>query len=135
VTHFGRAISEAEGLADVNVLLYGGVEKLSVDVELTHFKVTGGGDGKKVAEAGHADDGEKYFRVVESSSLAATLGDEPGFEAGDIVESVLLDLVDPHNVDYNASGGKVDEFPSAVVHERGVLMLHGCLPIWGLGGG
>jgi hypothetical protein len=51
-------------------------------------------------------------------------------------ESVRLDLVvDPHDDDDHASGGKVDEFPSAVVHEREVLMLHGGLPIRGLGAG
>jgi hypothetical protein len=35
VTHYGRAIAEAEGLADVHVLLDGAVEERSVDVELT----------------------------------------------------------------------------------------------------
>jgi hypothetical protein len=44
VTHFGRAIREADGLADVHVLLDGGVEEHSVDVELTQFKVAGGRD-------------------------------------------------------------------------------------------
>jgi hypothetical protein len=46
MTYFGRAISEAEGLADVHVLLNMGVEKFSVDVKLTQFKVAGGCDGK-----------------------------------------------------------------------------------------
>jgi hypothetical protein len=32
MTHFGRAITEAHGLADVHVLLNRGVEKRSVDV-------------------------------------------------------------------------------------------------------
>jgi hypothetical protein len=35
VRYFGRAIKEAEGLADVHVLFDGGVEERSVDVELT----------------------------------------------------------------------------------------------------
>jgi hypothetical protein len=51
VTHFGRVIREAEGMADVHVLLDGGLEESSVDVQLTQFKVVGGRDG-------HADDGE-----------------------------------------------------------------------------
>jgi hypothetical protein len=45
VTHFGRAIREAEGLADVHVLLDWGVEKRIVDVESTQFNVTSGRDG------------------------------------------------------------------------------------------
>jgi hypothetical protein len=46
MTHFKRAINEAEGLADVHVLLHGGVEERSVYVKLTQFKVAGGRDGK-----------------------------------------------------------------------------------------
>jgi hypothetical protein len=47
MTHFGRAISEAKGLADVHVLLDWGAEERSVDVKLTHLKVAGGRDGKE----------------------------------------------------------------------------------------
>jgi hypothetical protein len=47
ITHFRRAISEAEGLAHVHVLLDGGVEERSVDVKLAQFKVAGGRDGKE----------------------------------------------------------------------------------------
>jgi ABC-type protease/lipase transport system fused ATPase/permease subunit len=46
MTHFERAIIEAEGLANVHVLLHLGVEGRSVDVQLAHFKVAGGRDGK-----------------------------------------------------------------------------------------
>jgi hypothetical protein len=56
VTHFERAIREANRMADLHVLLDGGVEKRSVDVELTMFKVAGGRDGEEEAEAGHADE-------------------------------------------------------------------------------
>jgi hypothetical protein len=46
MTHFRRAISEAEGLADVHVLPDWGVEERSVDVKLTlQFKFAGGRDG------------------------------------------------------------------------------------------
>jgi hypothetical protein len=65
--------------------------------------------------------------------LAAAFGDEHGFEAGDIAEGVGFDLVNPHVVDDQSSWGKVDEFPSAVGHEIGVLLLHGGLLISGLG--
>jgi hypothetical protein len=56
VTHFGRAMREAERLADVHVYLDGGVDELSVDVELTQFKVAGGRYGEEEAKACHADD-------------------------------------------------------------------------------
>jgi hypothetical protein len=51
MTHFGRAIIEAEGLADVHVLLNRGVEGRSVDVKLTQLKVAGGRDGEEEAQA------------------------------------------------------------------------------------
>jgi hypothetical protein len=35
MTHLGRAITEAEGVADVHVLLNRSVEECSVDVKLT----------------------------------------------------------------------------------------------------
>jgi hypothetical protein len=89
VTHFGRAIKEAEGLADVHVLFDGGVEGRSVDVELTQFKVAGGRDGEEEAKADHADVKGERFRIVEASTLAATFGDEPCFEAGDIAQGFL----------------------------------------------
>jgi hypothetical protein len=133
VTHFRHAIRETERLADVHVLLDGGVEESNVDVELTQFKDAGGRDGEEEAKAGHADDGGERFRIVEAIALVATVGDEPCFEARDIAHGVGFDLVGPHVVYNHAVGGKVDEFPSAVVHERGVLMLHGGLPIWGMG--
>jgi hypothetical protein len=38
VTHFGCAIAEAEGLADVHVFLNGCVEKRSVDVKLAKLR-------------------------------------------------------------------------------------------------
>jgi hypothetical protein len=47
VTHFGRAIGEAKGLADVHVLLDRGVEERSVDVKLPQIKVAGGREGKE----------------------------------------------------------------------------------------
>jgi hypothetical protein len=37
MTHLGRAITEAEGLVDVHVLLNRGVEKCIVDVKLTQL--------------------------------------------------------------------------------------------------
>jgi hypothetical protein len=40
MTHFRRAIREAEGLADVHVLLDGSVEERSVDVKLNVHIVT-----------------------------------------------------------------------------------------------
>jgi hypothetical protein len=55
VTHFGRAIVEAEGLADVYVFPDENVEKRSVDVKLAKFKVASGGDGQEETQAGHAD--------------------------------------------------------------------------------
>jgi hypothetical protein len=55
MTHLGRAIGEAEWLADVHVLLDLGVEERSVDAKVTQFKVAGGRDGKEEAKAGHAD--------------------------------------------------------------------------------
>jgi hypothetical protein len=58
VAHFGRAIKETEGLADVHVFLNGGVEERNVDVELTQLKVAGGRDGEEETKAGHADDME-----------------------------------------------------------------------------
>jgi hypothetical protein len=96
---------------------------------LTHFKVAGGRDGEEETKAVHADDRGERFRIVGASTLAATFGDEPCFEAEDIAHGVRLDFVDQHDVDDHLSGGKVDEFPSAVVHEEGVLLLHAGLPI------
>jgi hypothetical protein len=81
MTHFGRAIGEVEGLADLHVLLDRGVEERSIDVKLTLFKVAGGRDGEEEAKVGHADDRGERFRIVESNALAATFGDEPYFEA------------------------------------------------------
>jgi hypothetical protein len=69
VTQFRRAISEAEGLADVYVLLDWGVEECSVDVKQTKFKVAGGRDGKEESKIGHADDMRERCRVVEASAL------------------------------------------------------------------
>jgi hypothetical protein len=92
MTHFGRAISEAEGLADVHVLLNGGVEERSVYVKLTQLKVAGGRDGKEEAKPSHADDRGERLRVVEASALATPFGDEPRLEEGDIANGVGLDL-------------------------------------------
>jgi hypothetical protein len=92
MTHFARATSEAEGLADVYVLLDWGVEERSVVVELTQFKVAGGRDGKEEAKDGHVDDMGERFRVVEAGALVAPFGNEPGFEAGDIANGIKLDL-------------------------------------------
>jgi hypothetical protein len=134
MTHVRRAISEAEGLADVHVLFNWGVEERSFVDKLVQFKVAGGRDGKVEAKAGYADDKGERFRVVEASALVAPLGDEPRFEAGDIANGVGLDLVDPHIVnDHYAVRGKVDEFTRAVVYEGGVLLLHSVLPLGGLG--
>jgi hypothetical protein len=88
MTHFGRVISEAEGLADVHVLLDWGVEGRSVDVKLTQFKVVGDRDGKQEAKAGHTDDMGERFRIVEAIALAAPFGNESCFEAGDIANGV-----------------------------------------------
>jgi hypothetical protein len=119
VTHSGRAISEAEGLADVYVLLNRGVEKRSVDVKLTQFNVAGGCDGKEEAKVGHADDKGERLCIVKASTLAAPFGNEPCFEAIDISGGVRLDLVDSHDViNDHVAMGKVDEFPHAVVHEE-----------------
>jgi hypothetical protein len=109
VTHFGRAIIETEGLADLYVLYDAGVEERSADVELTQFKVVGGRDGEEETKAGHADDMGERFRIVEANTLAATFGDEPCFEAGGITHGVIFDLVDLHVVDDHSSGGNVDE--------------------------
>jgi hypothetical protein len=56
VTHFRRAIREAERLANVHVLFDGSVNESNVDVELTQFKVAGGRDGEGEAIASHTDD-------------------------------------------------------------------------------
>jgi hypothetical protein len=64
VTHLGRAIAKAEGLADVHVLLNRGVEKRSVDVKLAKLKVAGGCDGKEESQASHADDMGERLRIV-----------------------------------------------------------------------
>jgi hypothetical protein len=122
MTHFGRAITEAEGLADVHVLLNRGVEKRSVDIKLTQLKVAGGCDGQEEAQTGRADDKGERLRVVESNALAAPFGDESCFEAGDIAGGVGLDFVDPHVVNDHAARGKVDEFPSVVVDEGGIFI-------------
>jgi hypothetical protein len=65
--------------------------------------------------------------------LAAPIGDDPCFEAGDIAGSVALDFVDLHVVNDHATRGKVNEFPCAVVYEGGILMLHRGLPLRGMG--
>jgi hypothetical protein len=106
VTHFGRDIREAEGLADIHVLLDGGVEERSVDVDLTQIKVAGGRDGEEETKASHADDRGERFRIVEANMLAAPFGDKSCFEAGDIAQGVRLDLVDPHVVDVHSAGGR-----------------------------
>jgi hypothetical protein len=120
VAHFGRAILESEGLADIHVFLNRGVEKRSVDVKLAKLKVAGGVDGQKEAQAGHADDaarGER-LRVVKANALAAPFGDEPCFAAGDVAGGVRLDFdEDPHVANDHATRGKVNEFPCAVVYE------------------
>jgi hypothetical protein len=133
MTHLGRAISEAEGLAGVHVLLDWGGEERIVDVKLTQFKVAGGRDGKEEAKAGHAGDKRERFRIVEANTLAAPFGYEPGFKAGDIANGVGFDFADPHDVNDHAVGRKVDEFPSGVVYEGGVLLLHSGLPLEGMG--
>jgi hypothetical protein len=92
MTDFGRAIREAEGLADVRVLIKRGLEKRSVDVKLTQFKVAGGCDGKEEAKAGHADDRGERRRIVEANTLAVPFCDEPCFEVGDISGGVGLDF-------------------------------------------
>jgi hypothetical protein len=69
MTHFRRAISEAERLADVHVLLNRGIEKRGVDVKLTQFKIAGGCDGKEEAKACHADDTGERLRIVEASAF------------------------------------------------------------------
>jgi hypothetical protein len=62
VTHFGCAIAEAEGLADVHVFLNRCVEKRNVDVKLAELKVAGGCDGQEETQDGHADDmGKRLF--------------------------------------------------------------------------
>jgi hypothetical protein len=64
VTHFGRAIGEAKGLADVHVYLDEGVEKRCVDVKLAEFKVASDCDGQEEAQDGHADGkGERLCEV------------------------------------------------------------------------
>jgi hypothetical protein len=88
VTHFGRAIVEAKGLADVHVLLNGCVEKRSADVKLAKLKVAGGCDGQEETQVGHADDKRERLIVIQSNALAALLGDEPRFEAGDVTGGV-----------------------------------------------
>jgi hypothetical protein len=133
MTYLKRVISEAEGLADVHVLLDGGVEKGNVDIELTQFKVAGGRDGEEEVKAGHADDGGERFRIVEANVLAAIVGEESCFEAGDIAHGVRFYLVDLRVVDDHAVGLKIDEFPRAVVNEGGVLLLHCGLPFMCLG--
>jgi hypothetical protein len=132
MTHFGRAISEAEGLVDVHVLLDWGVEERNVDVKMAQFKVAGGRDGKEEATVGHADYMRERFRIVEADALAASFGDESCFEAGDIANDVGLDFVDPYVVNDHVVRGKIDEFPRAVVYEGGVLMHRG-LPLGGMG--
>jgi hypothetical protein len=52
MAHFGRAISEAEGLADIHVLLNRGVEKRSIDVKMAQLKVASGCNGKEEARTG-----------------------------------------------------------------------------------
>jgi hypothetical protein len=133
MTHFGRAISESEGLADVHILLNRGVEKRNVDVKLTELKVAGGCDGQEEAHAGHADDMRERLREVLASTLAAPFSDESCFEAGNIAGGVGLDFVDSHVVNDLATGGKVNEFPCAVVYEERILMLHSGLPVRGMG--
>jgi hypothetical protein len=81
MTHLRRAIREAEGVADVHILLDGGVEERSVDIKLTQLKVAGGRDGEEEAKAGHADDSGERFRIVEANALPITFGDELRFEA------------------------------------------------------
>jgi hypothetical protein len=88
MAHFRLAIREAEGLADIHVLFNGGVDQRSIDNKLTQFKLTGGRDGEEEAKAGHADDWGERLRVVEARALAATFGDEPCFEGGDIAHGV-----------------------------------------------
>jgi hypothetical protein len=109
-TQFGRAISEAEGLADVHVLLDWGVEERNVDVKQAQFKVAGGRDGKEEAKASHADDKRERLRVVEAGALAAPFGDERRFEAGDIANGVELNFIYPHVVNDHAVKGRSTSF-------------------------
>jgi hypothetical protein len=88
MTHFRRAITEAEGLADVHVLLDGVVKERSVDVKLTEFKVAGRRDGDEEAKVGHADDRGECLLIVEAIALDASFGDEPCFEAGDTTHGI-----------------------------------------------
>jgi hypothetical protein len=98
VTHFGRAIVEAEGLADIHVFPDGSVDKRCVDVKLAEFKVASGCDGEEETQAGHADDWGERLCVVQSNALAAPLGAEPRFEAGDVAGGIRLDFENPHDV-------------------------------------
>jgi hypothetical protein len=132
VTHFGRAVVEAEGLADVHVFPDGSVEKRCVDVKVAEFKVAGGCDGQEETHDGHADDWGESLCVVQSSALAAPLGDEPRFGAGDVAGGIRLDFEDPHVINDHSASGEVHKFPRAVGDEGGILMLHSCLPLGGL---
>jgi hypothetical protein len=55
MTHFTSAIGEAEGFADVHVLVDGSVEERSVDVKMTKLKVLGASNGEEESETGHAN--------------------------------------------------------------------------------
>jgi hypothetical protein len=118
MTDFRRAFIEAEGLANVHVLLNRGVEKRSVDVKLAQLNVSGGCDGKEESHVGHADYRGERLSIVKARTLATNCAlRRETSPAVDIASGVGLDLVGPHVVNDHAVGGKVDEFPRAVVYE------------------
>jgi hypothetical protein len=65
--------------------------------------------------------------------MAAPLGDEPRFKAGDVAGGIRLDFEDPHVVNDHSAWGEVRKFSRAVGDEGGIFMLHSCLPLRGFG--
>jgi hypothetical protein len=94
-----------------------------------------GRNGKEEAGTGHANDRRGSLRVVEARALTTPLGHEADFYAGDFTICVGLDFIDPHDVDDHVVEGEINEFPRAIIHEGGVLMLHRSLPFLRLFGG
>jgi hypothetical protein len=86
-------------------------------------------------EASHADDRGEGFRAFKTRMLAASLGHEPSLKARNFSLGVRLNLLDPHVVNDRTVGWEVSKFPRAIVHEGVILVLHGSLPVRGLGAG
>ena len=118
------SIDEALGLSNVDVLSDDPVEKSGVHIHHVDFKVFLAGNGKKNAKTSKAAYWSEGLIVVDAFDLRVATDNETGLEAIDGAVSMLLDFEDPSSTDGFSIRRKRDEFPSVVLDEGIVFLLH-----------